>query len=392
MDNNLEFKISYYHGVTVEILESSIDDSYEVLFIDNKTNKLHHHAVLKPGFWTKPNSKYYIEWKIVILKNNVGIIHEEVLNLKDKEVLITIDNKPLGDNIAWIPYALEFQRKHDCKVTLQSSISDLFETSYPELNFVKWGTYNMNDSKFYATYKIIYGIQEDESKILFNKLNKTKSNFIDGLNGWDKTESPYHPHLIPLQEYGARVLGLDFKEIRPNIKNISNDRPIEKKYVCISEFASGPFKEWKNQVGWEKLVQMIKSHGYEVVSISKEKTNLKNVIKRNGNYSLEDRSWYLKHCDFFIGVSSGLSWLAWATGTKVVLISGITIKYNEFSEDCVRITNESVCNGCWNSPKHCNKFVTFNYNWCPEGKKFECSRTISPKMVMDKILENKLIR
>ena len=170
MDNNLEFKISYYHGVTVEILESSIDDSYEVLFIDNKTNKLHHHAVLKPGFWTKPNSKYYIEWKIVILKNNVGIIHEEVLNLKDKEVLITIDNKPLGDNIAWIPYALEFQRKHDCKVTLQSSISDLFETSYPELNFVKWGTYNMNDPKFYATYKIIYGIQEDEGKSLHNKL------------------------------------------------------------------------------------------------------------------------------------------------------------------------------------------------------------------------------
>ena len=80
MDNNLEFKISYYHGVTVEILESSIDDSYEVLFIDNKTNKLHHHAVLKPGFWTKPNSKYYIEWKIVILKNSEYSVPMKLLN------------------------------------------------------------------------------------------------------------------------------------------------------------------------------------------------------------------------------------------------------------------------------------------------------------------------
>lgn len=392
MESNLEFKISYFHGVTVEILETSKDDSYEVLFIDNKTNKLHHHAVLKPGFWTKPNVKYYIEWKIVILKDNVGIIHEEVLNLKDKEVLITIDNKPIGDNIAWIPYAIEFQRKHNCIVTLQTNLSHLFKDSYPELNVIPWGTYNMNDPKFFATYKIIYGSVYGENEDLFRKMIRTKSMYVDDLTPWDSSESPYHPSLIPLQEYGARVLGLEFKEIRPEIKNISNVRPIEKKYVCISEFASGPFKEWRNQVGWDKLVQILKSYGYEVVSISKEKTNLKNVIKRNGDHPLEDRVWYLKHCDFFIGVSSGLSWLAWATGTKVVLISGITVKYNEFNENCVRIINESVCHGCWNSPKHCNKFVIFDYAWCPEGKKFECTRTISPKMVMDKIIENNLIK
>ena len=34
--------------------------------------------------------------------------------------------------------------------------------------------------------------------------------------------------------------------------------------------------------------------------------------------------------DFFIGMSSGLSWLAWACNTKVVMISGVTIKENEF--------------------------------------------------------------
>jgi ADP-heptose:LPS heptosyltransferase len=40
----------------------------------------------------------------------------------------------------------------------------------------------------------------------------------------------------------------------------------------------------------------------------------------------------LQHCEFFIGVSSGLSWLAWACGKKVVMISGITKKENEFKE------------------------------------------------------------
>ncbi|MEJ0003708.1 MAG: hypothetical protein WDN30_09295 [Pararobbsia sp.] len=37
--------------------------------------------------------------------------------------------------------------------------------------------------------------------------------------------------------------------------------------------------------------------------------------------SLERARW-LKHAAFFVGLSSGLSWLAWAAGTPVVLISG----------------------------------------------------------------------
>jgi autotransporter strand-loop-strand O-heptosyltransferase len=91
-------------------------------------------------------------------------------------------------------------------------------------------------------------------------------------------------------------------------------------------------------------------------------------------------------------MSSGLSWLSWACNTKVVMISGVTIKENEFSQDCVRIYNDSVCHGCWNSPKHCDKFVTFLKDFCPENKRFECTRTISPTMVINKILENNLIK
>lgn len=58
-------------------------------------------------------------------------------------------------------------------------------------------------------------------------------------------------------------------------------------------------KEWNNQIGWKTLIQELKNLGYEIVSISKEKSNLKNIIKRNGDYPLSDRIWYLKHCEFF---------------------------------------------------------------------------------------------
>ena len=397
MKNNIELKINYLDGCMVEIVgekgvQYNESETYEVLFINNQTGKLLHHANLKPNYWTKPSIQYFVEWKIVVLKNNVGIIHEEIINLRDKEVLITIQNTPLGDNIAWVAYANEFSKKHNCKVTLQFNLKDLFKDTYPNINMVDFGNYQMDDEKFYASYRMVYGNPPEEQSILLNELYKKKKKYLEGLTLWKTDLSPKHPNLVPLQEFGATQLGLEYRELKPLIQNISDERPIKNKYICISEFASGPIKQWNNPIGWEKLIQMLKSYGYEIVSISKEKSDLKGITKLNGDLPLSNRAWYLKHCDFFIGVSSGLAWLAWASNTKVVMISGVTIKENEFSQDCVRIYNDNVCHGCWNSPKHCDKFVVFLKDFCPENKRFECSRTISPNMVMNKILENNLIK
>jgi autotransporter strand-loop-strand O-heptosyltransferase len=133
------------------------------------------------------------------------------------------------------------------------------------------------------------------------------------------------------------------------------------------------------------------SEGFEVVSISLEKTSLKNVIKRNGKLDLKDRAWYLHHCEFFVGVSSGLSWLAWACGKKVVMISGATATWNEFQTDNIRIINTEVCHGCWNSGEHSHKFACFHGSFCPENKKFECTRKISPAFVIDRIKQENLV-
>jgi autotransporter strand-loop-strand O-heptosyltransferase len=38
----------------------------------------------------------------------------------------------------------------------------------------------------------------------------------------------------------------------------------------------------------------------------------------------------LRHASFFIGLGSGLSWLAWASGIPVVLISGFSLPNSEF--------------------------------------------------------------
>jgi autotransporter strand-loop-strand O-heptosyltransferase len=82
----------------------------------------------------------------------------------------------------------------------------------------------------------------------------------------------------------------------------------------------------------------------------------------------------------FIGLSSGLSWLAWAYDVPVVMISNFTKSWNEF--DCYRVDNPAGCNGCFNIfqniKSHCPIF---------EGtlRENECHKKITPEMVIQKI-------
>jgi autotransporter strand-loop-strand O-heptosyltransferase len=103
--------------------------------------------------------------------------------------------------------------------------------------------------------------------------------------------------------------------------------------------------------------------------------------------SIEEAMGLISGSEFFIGISSGLSWLAWTLGKKVVMISGFTEEYNEFTTNCVRIINRSVCHGCWNR----TKYDPGDWNFCPDHKgtfrQFECTKSISGKYVVEKIKE-----
>jgi autotransporter strand-loop-strand O-heptosyltransferase len=82
-------------------------------------------------------------------------------------------------------------------------------------------------------------------------------------------------------------------------------------------------------------------------------------------------------------MSSGLSWLAWAVGKPVVMISGFTNPYSEFSNP-YRVFNSNVCNSCWNDisvPNHSQN----GWSYCPRNKNWECSTEITSDMVIEKI-------
>lgn len=383
--------VSYRDGCKVEIIGENDDPrTFDIEFWDLDREEIVHSSSIRINHWTRTSRRWYTNWAVKI-KVYGELIFEDRLKLENQKVLISSMNFSLGDSLCWIPYFSEFEKKHNCKVLVQSSFSNLFNLYYPQIDFEPGGKYDLEDESFYASYRVGYGIDQEKHKKGIQTLNKAFSagknlKYVDIGSVWNPDYQPNHPHLIPLQKIGSDCLGLDYKEIRPVFTIPVSESPMREKYVCISEFASSEgMKEWKNPIGWQKLVDLLVQEGYKVVSISKEKSKLKNIIKRNGDFSLEDRCHWIKHSDFFIGVSSGLSWLAWACGKKVVTISGATNIWNEFIEDNLRIINFDSCHGCWNEIKHTDKLACFHSSFCPENKNFECTRKISPSGVFQKI-------
>jgi autotransporter strand-loop-strand O-heptosyltransferase len=307
--------------------------------------------------WSKLNRRYlgnyFVEiWDKGFLKKRISFLE----HIKGKKVFISFESKSLGDTIAWIPYCLEFKKKYDCEVVVSTFLNFLFEGAYPELTFVGRG--------------------------------KTVHNIIAMLEigwFWNKDKEPQHPATIPLQKSATNILALEYNEIVTDLDFLPKQRPIEDKYITISTFSTSALKHW-DKSNWQMVVDYFVNHGYKVVEVSKDNSDLSN-IQNIEDVSLENTMNYIHHSDLFIGLSSGLSWLSWALKKKVVMISNFTTKDHEFQSNCIRITDESICNGCWNNPMF--KFDKGNWWYCPEHedtpKQFECHKRITPQKVIQEI-------
>ena len=132
-------------------------------------------------------------------------------------------------------------------------------------------------------------------------------------------------------------------------------------------------------------INYLSSKGYMVVNVSIEDNpfdNCEKIVDTNIEYTID----CIRQSNFFIGLSSGLSWLAWAIGTPVVMISNFTEADHEFS--CYRVTDTSICHGCWNDPNFI--FDRGDWDWCPEHKgtdrQFECHTKIPASKVIETLL------
>lgn len=365
----LEFDFNY--GIRVNVPEGN----WRVKFIDRDQCLTLYDAKASATQVTS-TKKYYVNFRLEIYKDE-KLVLEHDLNLARKNVLIKFPTGILGDVISWFPYAQAFKHAHDCELycAMDPKMKELFQPAYPELHFI--GPEERPDNT-YATYYM--GIFFPCS---------------------DRVHQPLDFRITGLQKTIPYLLGLKAEEIRPVILPTSQERSIPEPYVCIAAQSTTQAKYWNNPGGWLKTIKYLKSLGYRVLCIDQKDCHGSgsrwNTIPYGaedftGNQPLTERVNLLYHAEFFIGLSSGLSWLAWAVGKPVVLISGFTLPFNEFYTP-YRLINYHVCNGCWNDATI--EFVHSDFAWCPRHKdtdqQYECSRFITPESVnhaIDRLLKN----
>jgi len=322
------------------------DSDFTVIFYD-ENGIAHYQNSIKANSWVKLNRQYFTNWKTKVWQDG-ELIYENKLDLEGKRVCIAFESKSLGDTIAWMPYVEEFRKKHNCKVICSTFWNSLFK--YSEIEFVEPGKEVEN---VYALYRIGY----------FDNLDK----------------NPIKPIEAPIQKTAAAILGLDFVEIAPRLA-YKPEVPKMGKYVTIATNSTAGCKFWTKE-GWQGVINWLVSEGYEVYNTSAEPNPFNNCTQIT-TPSLESKMDWIAGSEFFIGLSSGLSWLAWAMGKNVVMISNFSEDWNEFS--CIRITNKDVCHGCWQT----TPFDPADWNWCKHkgtSRQFECHTSITSEMIIDKI-------
>lgn len=357
-------RFDFNDGARVMCPESA--QAWHVRLRDTSTGNILFDTEFKGGR-VNSTKRYFIPFRVEVLQNGEVVLDHQ-LSLRDREVLVQFPVGTLGDPMGWFPYAVKFQEQHGCKLTcaMGDKLIDLFRDAYPGITFLPHE--QVKPDIYYATYSI--GLFFDDKDFVFQ---------------------PTDFRHVGLHRTAGYILGVDPTEVAPRIALSDGTRPIAEPYVCIATQSTTQSKYWNNPYGWREIVGFLKEAGYRVICIDQKATHGHELVWNHipygaeddtGEKSLAERARLLKHSEFFVGLSSGLSWLAWAMGTPVVMISGFTHPTNEFHTP-YRVINYHACNSCWNDPRV--RFDHKDFFWCPRHKgtprQFECTRLITADQV-----------
>lgn len=366
----LGIKFDFNDGCRISLPE--VEHLWRVRLSDLDTGNVLYETAFRAGR-VHSTKRYYFRGSIEVWsQDQQGKQYELVLShdysAKNKDVLIQFPVGTIGDVIGWFPYAVKFRERQGCRLTcaMGEKLISLFREAYPDITFVTHE--EVKTDRFYATYSI--GLFFDDKDNVFQ---------------------PCDFRHVGLHRTAGYILGVDPTEEPPLLSLVDDRRPIDEPYVCIAVQSTTQAKYWNNLDGWRSIVQFLKESGYRVICIDQKPTHGGGLVwnhipngaeDETGDRPLHERARWLKHADFFVGLASGLSWLAWAAGTPVVMISGFSHPLTEFNTP-YRVINYHTCNSCWNDPQF--RFDHKDFLWCPRYKntprQFECTRLITPEHV-----------
>lgn len=333
-------------------------------FIDTAENRIVHETDIKPGFWYQPNQHWFTPWTVEILRGE-DVVWSETIKTHGGDVAVQFDSSSLGDTLAWMGQILRFKEHWGWeRVWVRTLKNWLWDSEY----YAKRGVHIVDQLPVGHMPKIWVGV------------------FFNEEEPWRVAEHRMDWRKVHLAQIASDRLGIppqNFRIEKPQLAPQFQKAPIVERQSPIVTFAThstAQAKYWNREGGWRELIDGMSE--YHWVHCSKE-----------GNFNgceqapepLEGVASLIRSSEFFVGISSGLSWFAWALGARVYVISGVTPEVCENGDGIVTIQNPTSCNSCW----AWDVFNRGDWNWCPAWKDthrhFECSKAISPQMVIDKI-------
>lgn len=302
--------------------------------------------------------KYYIPWAIEVSYEGTTVF-AHVFDLRGEKVRLIVSSALLGDTQSFLPYIPYVRDYYGAQVYywVDKKMHEVCRRLYPEIPLQE-----ERDEDTYATFYLNAAIDFPGA-------------------------APFDGRQVPMTQTGQMILGLP--EEAPPVSWPKGARRIEEPYVCIGVQSSSVTKGWLYPGGWEAVTAYLKSLGYRVLCIDRERaaegygyrvTMPRGVEDFTGDRPLLERADMLSHAEFFIGLPSGLSWLARTAGCPVVMIGGFSLYWCEFPTP-YRVYNPLVCGGCYNDVR-----LSWKDAICPRldgvpERRLECSTKITPRMV-----------
>ncbi|CAB3766536.1 autotransporter strand-loop-strand O-heptosyltransferase [Paraburkholderia humisilvae] len=349
-------------------------DGWRVRMVDIDTHNVVFDEMVEAGATVASRRKYFVRTRLQVF-DGARLVFEHGFDAAGQPVLVRLASAALGDSLAWMPAIDAFREQHRCDlhVALPDHLHPLFRAGYPALQLVSDrapGAAAAAGTPFYATYHVGLFSPYDE-----------------------RDHQPTDPRVSSMQDAVAYMLGVPPGERRPRLIVADTARRIAQPYVCIATQATAQCKYWNNPRGWPTLIAHLKRLGFRVLCIDRDRAyGQPGALNRmpagaedfTGERPLQERASLLAHAAFFVGLGSGLSWLAWAVGRPVVMISGFSHPQTEFHTPW-RVINFHPCNSCFNDTAH--QFDPDDFDWCPRradrrAQRFQCTATISPEFVI----------
>ena len=364
-------RYDFNNGLRVSVPEGD----YRVRFIDRDSHLTVYDAKAS-GVMATSTKRYFVNFRLEVYatRPEETLLFAHDYDAKGKKVLLKFAGAALGDMLAWFPCAEAFREKHGCElyVLTDKRYCEILQAGYPDIHFLT--PEDPRPSDLYATY------------------------YVGLFAPWDdRNLQPVDWRVMGLQAHGAYLLGLDPAERRPRLLPSAKAAEVRPKepYVCIATQATAQCKYWNNARGWMDTVAYLKELGYRVLCVDRERVTVNGVFGNaipygaedfTGDCSLQERVDLISGAAFFVGLASGLSWLAWGAGVPVVMIVGFTAPGTEFHTP-YRVQQFHTCHSCANDQRYEHKYDDFAACPCHRGtdQEFECTRCITPEYVRDMI-------